>query len=232
MIFLQNPTLLLFLTLALYATGIYLTAKYKWVIFNPIILSVATMIAYLYFLKIPVEKYTEAGHYIDILLKPSVVALAIPLYTQWDNIKKQLFPILCSQAIGCLIGILSVTMIAHWLGAEKEIIISLAPKSVSTPIALDISNTLGGIPSITAFSVMITGIFGGMVGFRLMSLSRISNPVSKGIAMGTSAHAFGTMKALELSDKYGAFASVGMIINGIMTAAVAPIIMKFLTPYF
>ena len=231
MSFLQHPTLLLFLTLGLYPLGIFLSAKHKWIIFNPIILTVAVMILYLNFLQIPMIEYEKAGMYIELFLKPSVVALAIPLYTQWGKIKKQIIPILFSQVIGCLVGIVSVVFIAKLLGAEKEIVISLIPKSVSTPIALEVSKSLQGIPSITAFSVMITGIFGGMIGFKFLSLSRITNPISKGIALGTSSHAFGTMKALDLSEKYGAFASVGMIVNGILTAVLAPLMIKLILPY-
>ncbi|WP_313578804.1 LrgB family protein [Chishuiella sp.] len=231
MIFFENTTFILFLTVALYSIGLFLTTKYKMIIFNPIILSTMILMAYCIVLKVPYEKYEEAGQYIDFFLKPSIVALAIPLYLQWDKIKKQLLPIIFSQLVGCIIGILSVVVIAKLCGAEKEIILSLAPKSVSTPIALEVSSSLKGIPSITAAAVIITGIFGSMVGFRLLNLSRITKPMSQGIAMGTSSHALGTMKALQISDKYGAFASVGMIFNGILTAILAPIILDFLKVY-
>ncbi|MTG97386.1 MULTISPECIES: LrgB family protein [Myroides] len=229
--FLTDPTFLLFLTLAFYSLGIFLTSKKKWIVFNPIILSTTILICYLLILKIPYEKYSIAGHYIDFFLKPSIVALAVPLYLQWDKIKKQLFAILCSQLLGCIVGVVSVVFLAKWTGADKEIILSLAPKSVSTPIALEISNTVNGIPSITAASVMIAGIFGSMIGFKFLNMSRISNPMSQGIAMGTSSHALGTMKAMEISNKYGAFASVGMIFNGILTAFLAPIILTWLDSY-
>ncbi|MEC4117543.1 LrgB family protein [Myroides phaeus] len=229
--FLANPTFLLFLTLAIYSVGIYLTSKKKWVIFNPIILSTGVLISYLLVLKIPYDNYHIAGQYIDFFLKPSIVALAVPLYVQWDKIKKQLVPILFSQLAGCIVGVVSVVLLAKWTGADKEIILSLAPKSVSTPIALEISKAVNGIPSVTAAAVMIAGIFGSMIGFKFLNLSRISNPMSQGIAMGTSSHAMGTMKAMEISNKYGAFASVGMIFNGILTAILAPIILGLIEPY-
>lgn len=228
MSYLSNPVFLLFITLALYALGQFLTTKKKWVIFNPIILSTALLITYLLVLDIPYEKYDVAGQYIDFFLKPSIVALAVPLYIQWDKIKKQLIPIVLSQFVGCIIGIVSVIFLAKWTGADKEIILSLAPKSVSTPIALEISNSIGGIPSITATAVMLTGIFGSMIGFGFLNLSRITNPMSQGIAMGTSSHAMGTMKAMTISNTYGAFASVGMIFNGIFTAIFAPLILRWL----
>ncbi|WP_121965575.1 LrgB family protein [Myroides sp. N17-2] len=231
MSFLANPTFLLFMTLALYAGGMWLSTKKKWIIFNPIILSMVILMAYLFILDIPYSNYEEAGQYIDFFLKPSIVVLAVPLYIQWEKIQKQLFPILFSQLVGCVVGVVSVVILAKVTGADQEIILSLAPKSVSTPIALEISKSVGGIPSVTAAVVMIAGIFGSMVGFKVLNLTRISNPMSQGIAMGTSSHAMGTMKAMELSDKYGAFASVGMIFNGIFTAILAPIILGLLSPY-
>ncbi|WP_353100381.1 LrgB family protein [Myroides odoratus] len=230
MSFLSNPTFLLFLVVAFYALGLTLTEKYKWIIFNPIILSTAILITYLVLLEIPYENFSQAGQYIDFFLKPSIVALAIPLYLQWPVIKKQLFPIVLSQFAGCVTGVVSVVLLAHWTGAEREIIYSLVPKSVSTPIALEISKTVHGIPSITAAAVMIAGIFGSMVGFQVLRLTHINNPMSQGIALGTSSHAMGTMKAMEISNKYGAFASVGMIFNGILTAILAPIILSLLLP--
>lgn len=230
MSFLQNPILLLFLILALYALGIALSKRYRWIIFNPIILSTTVLIAYLAFLQIPYEQFSQAGQYIDFFLKPSIVALALPLYINWPIIKKQLFPILVSQLIGCSVGIISVIILATITGADKEIVLSLVPKSVSTPIALEISASIGAIPSITAVAVMITGIFGSLIGFQFSKLIGINNPISQGIAIGTSSHAMGTMKAMEISDKYAAFASVGMIFNGILTAVLAPIIL-FLLQY-
>ncbi len=228
MSFLSHPTLLLFLILALYSFGTALSQRYRWIIFNPIILSTAILILYLIVLDIPYEQFSLAGQYIDLFLKPSIVALALPLYMNRAIIKKQLVPIAISQIIGCLVGIFSVIILAKLTGADKEILLSLVPKSVSTAIALEISQTIHGTPSITAISVMITGIFGSMIGFKFLHLSKIYNPMSQGIAIGTSAHALGTLKALEISNKYGAFASIGMIVNGILTAILAPILLRFL----
>ncbi len=231
MSFLDNTIWLFFLTVALYSLGILLSAKRRWIIFNPIILSSAVLIGYLLILKIPYEKYQLAGQHIDFFLKPSIVAMAIPLYLQWDNIKKQFGAILLSQFVGCVFGLFVVVFLAKIMGAETQVIMSLAPKSVSTPIALEVSKSVGGIPSITAAAVILTGLLGSMAGFQLLSLARITNPVSQSIAMGTASHAMGTMRAMEFGDKYGAFASVGMIFNGILTAFLAPYILIFLKPY-
>lgn len=232
MSYLENPVFLLFLTLATYSFGVYLTGKKRWILFNPIILSMVILIGYLLVLRIPYVKYEEAGQYINVFLQPSIVALAIPLYTQWEKIKKQFFPIICSQLVGCVAGITSVVVLAKMLGAELDVIYSLAPKSVSTPIALEISKSINGIPSVTAAAVLLAGILGSMLGFRIMSLSGISNPMSQGISMGTASHAMGTMRAMEVSEKFGAFASVGMIFNGILTAILAPLFLKWMELLF
>lgn len=231
MSYLENPIFLLFLTLAIYSFGVYLFGRIRWIIFNPIILSMVILICYLLVLDIPYAQYDKAGMYINIFLQPSIVALAIPLYSQWGKIKKQLVPIVCSQLVGCIVGVVSVVLLAKVLGAEKDVIFSLAPKSVSTPIALEISKTIHGIPSVTAAAVLLAGILGSMLGFKILNLSGISNPMSQGIAMGTGSHAMGTMRAMEVSEKFGAFASVGMIFNGILTAILAPIILKWLEFY-
>lgn len=228
MTFLSHPTLLLFLILALYTFGSALSQRFKWVIFNPIIFSSTLLILYLIILDISYEQFAQAGKYIDFFLKPSIVALALPLYINWPIIKKQLAPILISQFIGCLVGIISVIVLAKLTGADREIMLSLIPKSVSTAIALEISQTIHGTPSITAIGVMITGIFGSMISFKFLHFSKIYNPISQGIAIGTSSHAMGTLKAMEISNKYGAFASIGMIINGIFTALLAPVLLHFL----
>ena len=227
----ESAEFILFLTLGVYALALTLSAKYRYMIFNPIIFSIFVLIGYLLVLDIPYEKYNQAGKYIDFFLQPSIVALAVPMYVNWDKIKNQIIPILTSQFIASICGVLSIVVFSKILGAEKEIILSLAPSSISTPIALEVSKSIGGIPSVTASAVMLTGIIGSMVGFRFLNLARVTNPVSQGLAMGSSAAAMGTMRALQISDKYGVFASVGMIFNGIITAFLAPIVLQWIHIY-
>lgn len=125
-------------------------------------------------------------------------------------------------------GILSVVVIADLLGASKEVIYSLAAKSVTTPIAMEVTKTLGGIPSLTSAVVICVGIFGGLTGFRVMKLTHIGSPIAQGLSLGTAAHAVGTSRAMDISDKYGAFASVGLTVNGIFTALLTPAILALL----
>ena len=170
----------------------------------------------------------KGGKYIEFWLKPAVVALGVPLYLQFEAIKKQALPILLSQLVGCLVGIVSVVFVASTLGATKEVIISLAPKSVTTPIAMEITAQMGGIPSLTAAVVVITGILGAMLGYKILQLGFVKNPVAQGISMGTAAHAVGTSASLEISARYGAFSSLGLILNGILTSILTPYVLSWM----
>lgn len=229
--FLENPIWLLAFTLAMYGFGLILSRRYRWILFNPIIVSTTILIVYLLFLEIPYQVYYQAGQYIDFLLKPSIVALAVPLYIQWERIKIQMIPILVSQLVGSLVGIISIVILAKITQCDKQMLLSLVPKSISTPMALEVSASIGGVPSVTAAAVILTGIFGSMVGFQIMRRFNIGNPISQGIAMGTSSHALGTLKAMTISQSYGAFASVGMILNGVFTAILAPLVLNWLSDF-
>lgn len=137
-------------------------------------------------------------------------------------------PILLSQLAGCVVGIVSVVLIAHLLGASREVVLSLAPKSVTTPIAMEVSQTIGGIPPLTAAVVVCVGLFGGIIGFKVMKLLKIKHPISQGLSMGTAAHALGTSTAMEISNKYGAYAGLGLTLNGILTALLTPTILRIM----
>ena len=156
------------------------------------------------------------------------MALGVPLYLQLETIKKQLLPIILSQLAGCIVGVVSVVLIAKWMGASDEIIYSLAPKSVTTPIAMEVAGSLGGIPSLTAAVVVCVGLLGGMLGFKALKVGHVHSPMAQGLSMGTAAHAVGTSAAMDVSRKYGAFASLGLTLNGIFTALLTPSILRLL----
>ncbi len=229
--FLENPLLLLALTFVVYHGVQLLQRKYKSPLLSPVLITTAILIGYLLVFNISYEKYAEAGVFIEFWLKPSIVAMGVPLYMQISKIKKQLLPLLASQFVGSLAGIFSVCFIAKWLGADKQIIASLSPKSVTTPIAIEISQTLGGVTSLTVASVIITGILGSLFGFKLLELFRVKSPMGKGIAMGTAAHGLGVMAAFGLSEKHAVYASLGMIFNGVFTAVLAPPIIGWIEPW-
>lgn len=195
---------------------------------NPILVSIIVMIVFLKAAGVDYGTYKEGGKFIDFWLKPAVVALGLPLYRQLSSIKKQLLPLLLSEIAGCVAGIVSVVVIAKLLGASHQIIMSLAPKAVTTPIAMEISATVGGIPSLTAAVVVCTGIFGGMAGFKIIKLSHIKSPIAQGLSIGTAAHAVGTSAAMERGERYGAFSSLGLTVNGLLTALLAPFILHLI----
>ncbi|MCM1067694.1 MAG: LrgB family protein [Muribaculaceae bacterium] len=226
--FLRNEVLLIALTFMSYMGAGLLQRRFGIKLLNPILVSIVVLILFLKSVGIDYESYREGGKYIEFWLKPAVVALGLPLYRQLSSIKKQLLPLLISEVAGCVAGIVSVVAIAHLLGASHEIIMSLAPKAVTTPIAMEISATVGGIPALTAAVVVCTGIFGGMAGFKIIKLSRIKSPIAQGLSIGTAAHAVGTSAAMERGERYGAFSSLGLTINGLLTALLTPFILHLI----
>ena len=188
---------------------------------HPVLVSVAVLIGLLEITGISYEQYSRPGAMIEFWLKPAIVALGLPLYTQLRTIRKQLVPIFMGELAGCVTGIVSVVLIAKWMGASREVIISLAPKSVTNAIAIEITGHLGGIPSLTASIVVIVGLLGAVIGLRVLSFGNISSPVAQGISMGTAAHVIGTSRVNQLSERYGAYATVGLILNGVLTSVFA-----------
>ena len=202
-----------------------------WLLLNPILLAIAAIICFLQLTGVSYETYQEAGSLVEFWLRPAVVALGVPLYLQLKMIRKQLMPIILSQLAGCFVGLVSVTIIAKVLGATPEVIMSLAPKSVTTPIAMEVSEAVGGIPSLTAAVVIVVGLFGATCGFKVLQVGRVGSPIAQGLSMGTASHAVGTSRAMEVSGKYGAYASLGLTLNGILTALLAPTILRLLGLY-
>lgn len=224
----SNPIFLIALTFAVYLAAQWLSHRLGLALFNPILISIIVLILILTGAGVDYSTYSEGGKYIEFWLKPAVVALGVPLYRQLSAIRKQLLPLLLCELAGCVAGLVSVVAIAELLGASRQVVLSLAPKAVTTPIAMEISASLGGIPSLTAAVVVCTGIFGGMAGFQIVRLSRIKSPIAAGLSIGTASHAVGTAAAMERSERYGAFSSLGLTLNGILTSLLAPVILPLL----
>lgn len=224
----SNPIILLAITFGIYYVARQIQKWTGWVVLNPILVTIAALIALLQLTGISYETYEQGGQYIEFWLKPAIVALGVPLYQNLGQIRRQLLPILMSQLVGCLVGLVSVTLIASALGASHEVIVSLAPKSVTTPIAMEVCKTSGGIPSLTAAIVVIVGLFGAIFGFKILEVWHVRNPFSQGISMGTAAHAVGTSRAMEKGETYGAYSSLGLILNGVLTALLTPFVLKLL----
>ena len=225
---LENNLILIALTFGLFYAAKRLQQRTGWVVLNPILITIAALIAFLKITGVPFKTYQVAGAQIEFWLKPAIVALGVPLYLQLRTIRQQLLPIVLSQLAGCLVGIVSVVFVARWLGASREVIISLAPKSVTTPIAMEVSATLGGIPSLTAAIVVIVGLLGAVGGYKVLQIGRIKSPIAKGLSIGTASHAVGTSRAMEEGQKAGAYASLGLIANGVLTALLTPFVLRLL----
>lgn len=224
----SNQFVLIAITFVVFFVAKLIQRKTGWVLFNPILITIAALIGFLKLTGIQYDTYKEAGSQIDFWLKPAIVALGVPLYQQLKVIRKQLLPILFSQTVGCIVGIISAVTTAQLLGASKEVVISLAPKSVTTPIAMEVCRAAGGIPSLTAAIVVIVGLLGAVTGFRVLQIGRVKSPIAQGLSMGTASHAVGTSRAMENGAKYGAFASLGLIANGVLTAILTPIVLKIM----
>ena len=224
----SNPIILLAITFGIYYVARQIQKRTGWIVLNPILITIAALIALLQLTGISYEIYKQGGQYIDFWLKPAIVALGVPLYQHLGQIRRQLLPILMSQLVGCLVGLVSVSLIASAMGASHEVIVSLAPKSVTTPIAMEVCKTSGGIPSLTAAIVVCVGLFGAVFGFKMLEVWHVRNPFSQGISMGTASHAVGTSRAMEKGEKYGAYSSLGLILNGVLTALLTPFGLKVL----
>jgi predicted murein hydrolase (TIGR00659 family) len=227
--FFESPTFVISFTFLVYFLAQKLQQRTQMIILNPILVSIIIIILFLTVFGINYESYHEGSKLIEFFLKPAVVALGVPLYQQLEKIKKQTFQIIVSQLAGCIVGVVSVVLIAKLMGAPKEVILSLAPKSVTTPIAIEVSKAVGGIPPLTASVVIVVGIFGSIYGYAIMKMARVKNPVSQGLSMGTAAHAVGTSKSMQISPTFGAFSSLGLIMNGIFTAILAPYILHVMS---
>ena len=225
---LSNNIVLLALTFGIYFGAQRLQRRTGWMLLNPILVTIALLIGFLKLTGIPYATYQAAGSQIDFWLKPAIVALGVPLYQHLGQIRRQFLPIFLSQLAGCLTGIVSVVGIARAMGASREVIISLAPKSVTTPIAMEISRATGGIPSLTAAIVVIVGLLGAVFGFKVLEVWHIRHPHSQGLSLGTASHAVGTSRAMEKSAPCGAYASLGIILNGVLTALFAPLVLRLM----
>ena len=223
-----SPALILFLIVAVYWLTSHIRQRTGSFWCNPVFLSTVMLIGYLYITDTPYPQFHAAAQFIDFWLQPAVVCLAVPLYVQWQKIRKQWLPILLSQLLGSLVGIVSAVLIAHWMGAERAVTLSLAAKSVTNPIALEITHSIGGIPAITAATVIMAGMLGQMLGFRALQVGRIRNPSSRGMSIGSASHALGISAALEQSQKLAAYASLGLIFNGVLTAFLVPVVLPLM----
>lgn len=222
----------LVISLAAFEIGLFVYKKTKFPIFNPLLIAVFLIIIFLSIFHIDVDTYNKSGQFINMFLGPSTVVLAVPLYKQLDLLKRNASAIILGIVVGSIIGVCMIISMSYYLKLDSDIIKSLIPKSVTTPIGIAISSQLGGIIPITVLAVIVTGIIGSIIGPTVCKIFKIRNKVAIGVAIGTASHAVGTSKALELGEVEGAMSSLSIGIAGIVTVIVAPIIYNILGNIF
>ncbi len=221
----ETPLLWLTVTLAAYtiADGISARAGRR-PIANPIVIATALIIAALLATDTDYKTYFSGAQFVHFILGPATVALAIPLVDNFRQIRRAAVPITLALVAGSATAIVTAVGTAWLLGAPHELLMSLAPKSVTTPIAMGLSQTLGGLPSLTAVLVVATGIFGAITVTPLMNLLKVTDPAARGFAVGLASHGMGTARAFQANVLAGSFAGLAMGLNGLMTALLVPLL--------
>lgn len=197
--------------------GLWVNRRTRSPLANPLLIAVAVCIAVLQIFSIPLESFQQGGNIITMFLAPATAALSLSIYNQLETLKKNLLPILAGTLAGSVTSIASVIGLCKLFGLGDELTASLLAKSVTTPIAMEISRQHGGIVSITVAAVIVTGIFGAILSPVLIKIFRVKNPVEAGIAIGTCSHALGTSKALEIGETEGAMSGIAIGVAGIIT---------------
>lgn len=195
---------------------------------NPVAIAVAALISLLLLTKTPYKDYFDGAQFVHFLLGPATVALAIPLYKQLATIKQVLLPLVLSLIIGVFVGAVTAIYIAKFLGASKATMLSLAPKSVTSPVAMSIAEHIGGLPSLTAALVVTTGIVGAILGPSLFKCLNVHDPKVMGVALGVTSHGVGTSRAFQISAQMGAFAGLSMALSALANSLMLPWIVSWL----
>lgn len=222
-----SPLLHLTLTLAAYQAGFWLYRRGRLnPLLNPVLGAVVLIVTLLTLTGTSYQTYFEGAQFVHFMLGPATVALAIPLYRQFHAVRRSAIALMASILAGALTASLSAVGIAWALGAGRETILSIAPKSVTAPVAMGISQQLGGLPSLTAVLVIITGILGAMIGPPLLNLIGVRDWAARGVAMGTAAHGIGTARALQVNEVAGAFSGLAMGLNAMATALLLPLLWR------
>ena len=222
-----SPLLHLTMTLVAYQ---FSSLVYRWgrlsPLLNPVLLSLVLIVVILSVTNTSYDTYFDGAQFVHFLLGPATVALAIPLFRQFDRVRRSALAVIASIAAGSVTAASSAVIIAWLLDGSRQTLMSLAPKSVTAPVAMGIAEQLGGLPSLTAVLVISTGILGAIIGPYVLNLLRIKDQAARGLAMGTASHGIGTARAMQVSEVAGAFAGLAMGLNALATAILLPLIWK------
>ena len=216
----SSPVFYLALTLLAFSAGQWVNKKTGSPSANPLLIGCILVGAYLVLVGVPLEEYNEGGGVLTLCLTPATISLALPIYRQFEVLKKHLLPILAGAFIGSLASIGSVYVFGKLFGLDAQLICSLLPKSVTTPIGVALSESMGGLTAVTAIAIVFTGIVGAVFLPTALKLLGIQHPVVTGIAIGTASHAVGTSRALELGEIQGAMSGLAIGIAGLLTAII------------
>lgn len=216
------------LTLGAFALGNFLREKTRWAWCNPLLLGSLFVILFLSLCRIPYPEYQASAAPVSYLLLPATVSLAVPLCEQWETLRKNAAAILSGVAAGAVASVGLILVLAWVFRMDRAAAISLLPKSVTTAIGADVSGELGGIPALTTAFIILTGIFGNLTAQAVCRLFHITDPVAKGVGIGSAAHAIGTARALEMGPVEGAMSSLSIAAAGILTAILCPLAVNLL----
>ena len=223
-----GPLLWLTVTLAAYVAAQWLYERAGLnPLLNPVAIAVVLLVALLTATGTPYQTYFEGAQFVHFLLGPATIALAVPLYSHFGTVRAVLLPMLVALVAGAFTAVVTAVGVAVLLGASFETLASLAPKSVTTPIAMGISERIGGLPSLTAVLVILTGILGAMLATPLLNALGIRDWRARGFAAGVAAHGIGTARAFHVSELAGTFAGVAMGLNGLVTALLVPLLIDW-----
>lgn len=224
----DTPLFGVILSLVAFEIGMYIFKKTKLAVFNPLLIATIIVMGILDFFHIEVKNYMLGANFVVFFLAPATVVLAVPLFQKIDLLKKYFIPIIGGGIIGAITAIVSVVVIGKILGIDEKLLLSFMPKSITTPIGIEVSRMLGGIPSITVFAIIVTGITGNVTAPFIYSVFRIKHPVAKGLGLGISSHAVGTSRAIEMGEVEGAMSALSIVIAGILTLGLAPLVKMFI----
>ena len=210
-----------------YGAGIMLKKKFKYAFLNPLLISIIFVIGVVMLCGVDYEGYENSAQYLSYLLTPATVCLAVPLYQQMTLLKKNLAAVACGILAGVLASLGSVLLLAFLFGLEHDVYVTLLPKSITTAIGMGVSEELGGLVTITVAVIIVTGVIGNVIGEAVCKLFRIYEPIAKGLALGTSSHAIGTAKALEMGEVEGAMSSLAIAVAGLLTVIGASVFAGF-----
>ena len=217
----NSPMFGVSLCIVTFAAGVALNKKLRSPIVNPLLIAIGLTIAVLEVFHIPLENFDEGGDIVSMFLGPATAALALSIYRQLELLKKNFLPVVLGCLAGCVTSMGSVYLLCRLFGLDESLTASLLPKSVTTPIAMEISEQAGGIVPITVAMVVITGILGAVAAPLLIRVFHVKNPVAAGVGLGAASHAVGTSKAIELGEIQGAMSGISLSISGILTVLIS-----------